>query len=145
MTPPREVLTARSHCWHLRLREGKVWSDGISECSLGRPEGIHASWHWDGRQLRVQNCQLGFWPLFYREVAGGLSVGESATDLHLPGADAKLDYDALSVFLALGLFAGRDAVLCRHAAAAQLGTNLDAASAGSAFGRGPAWPPRQPI
>ena len=75
----------------------------------GPPDGIFASWHWDGEQLIVRNDRYGFHPLFYcRNSPSEVAFSTSPLRLLAGGAPAELDADALSVFLRLGFFVGED-------------------------------------
>ncbi len=60
--------------FHARGVGDGVTVDGPHSHVLGWPlepesgrdrEGIFASWHWDGRRLRVRNDRYGFYPLYY--------------------------------------------------------------------------------
>jgi asparagine synthetase B (glutamine-hydrolysing) len=96
------------------VRQGVA--EGDFSCSAGHRiplpdgdvDGIFAGWQWDGRELRVVQDRYGFYPLFEWRSHDATTV---ATDLHElvdRGAPRTLDFDALSVFVRVGFFVGRD-------------------------------------
>ena len=71
-------------------------------------EGVWATWHWDGRQLVLQNDRFGFFPVYYAELPDGFAVSTSALELLRAGASRQLDDAAIAVFLRLGNYIGDD-------------------------------------
>lgn len=100
-----------------RMRSGRVETHGQIAAEFGHkipgahdvPDGIFASWHWDGTRLTIRNDRYGFYPLFwFRPADGGICVSPSLTKLIELGAPVELDTDALAVFFRLGYFVGND-------------------------------------
>ena len=71
-------------------------------------EGVWATWHWDGRQLVLQNDRFGLFPVYYAELPDGFAVSTSALELLRAGASRQLDDAAIAVFLRLGNYIGDD-------------------------------------
>jgi asparagine synthase (glutamine-hydrolysing) len=102
---------------HIKRHEGRFITEGSASCSVGtwvepgsglKPEGIHASWQWDGEALHATNCRYGMYPLFYFTDRDRFCISTSMATLLQQGAPLDLDYTALSVFLRLGFFLGED-------------------------------------
>ncbi|GLF92729.1 asparagine synthase-related protein [Streptomyces yaizuensis] len=72
------------------------------------PEGVFASWRWDGGRLLVRTDRYGMFPLFYRAGAGSIALSTRVEELLTPGEDAEPDHDALAVFVRLGFFLAED-------------------------------------
>lgn len=98
-------------------RDGQFVTEGAIFCSLGLrieqtgrpiPEGVFASWEWDGQELRATNCRYGMYPLFYHATADEICISSSLVTLLQRGAPRDFDYAALAVFLRLGFFLGED-------------------------------------
>lgn len=73
-----------------------------------RPDGIFASWTWDGRRLTIRNDRCGAAPLFYALEGTRLSVSPSIVRLVECGASTEIDAAGLALFLRLGFFVGDD-------------------------------------
>ena len=72
------------------------------------PDGVFATWRWDGQCLRVENDRYGFYPLYYFANEVEVCISPSLVRLIGEGAPDELDYPALAVFLRLGFFVGDD-------------------------------------
>ncbi len=95
-------------------KQGDRWvTQGRANCSLGhkidepgsdKPDGIYAEWNWNRNTLKVTNDRYGMFPLFYFHTPTSFGVSTSITELLKCGAPARLDTDALGIFLRLGYF-----------------------------------------
>lgn len=103
--------------FHARVDGDRIVVDGPHSHVLGWPlepesgrdrEGVYASWHWDGRRLRVRNDRYGFYPLYYFRRDGEICLSPSIVRLVEKGAPTDLDYRALSIFLRFGSFIRED-------------------------------------
>lgn len=74
----------------------------------GHVDGIYAGWRWDGRELYVEQDRYGFFPLFEWRSEDTVVVATDLLTLLEQGAPRTLDLDALSVFVRVGFFVGRD-------------------------------------
>ncbi|RFA33427.1 asparagine synthetase B family protein [Alkalilimnicola ehrlichii] len=72
------------------------------------PDGVFAHWEWDGTTLTARNDRLGFYPLYYYQDTTGIALSPSIPRLLQLGADDRLDYKGLAVFLRLGYFIAED-------------------------------------
>jgi hypothetical protein len=72
------------------------------------PDGVFASWDWDGSRVVVRNDRYGAAPLFYWSDRQQFMVSPSILALIEQGAPTALDADALAAFLRLGFFLGDD-------------------------------------
>ena len=72
------------------------------------PDGIFASWEWDGRRLGVRNDRYGASPLFYWHDDQQFAVSPSILVLIERGAPTTIDEPGLAAFLRLGFFLGDD-------------------------------------
>ena len=72
------------------------------------PDGIFASWQWDGRTLTVANDRYGVSPLFYWHDREQFGVSPSVLALIDQGAPTRFDQTAIDTFLRLGFFLGND-------------------------------------
>ncbi len=79
----------------------------------GQPDGLFASWRWDGRQLTAEIDRYGMTPLFYYSDAKRIGISSSLVRLIETGGDRELDPAALSVFFRLGFFLGNDTPFLR--------------------------------
>ena len=104
---------------HLVLRPGsggQPVARGVPTCRLGQPleygrevpDGVFASWTWDGSTLLARNDRYGLQPLFYALDGDGIALSSSLPRLLLAGAPTDLDDAALAVFLRTGYFVGED-------------------------------------
>jgi hypothetical protein len=100
---------------HLRLQDGQVTVRGSPSVSLGhrlprgpgeKPDGVFATWSWDGRILRVENDRYGCYPLYYAAGRGEIYLSPSVLQLLRVGVSREVDETALGVFLRLGYFIG---------------------------------------
>jgi hypothetical protein len=73
-----------------------------------RPDGIFATWAWDGTILRVENDRYGFYPLYYFSASDEICISPSIRTLVHRGAPTALDEAGLAVFLRAGFFLGED-------------------------------------
>ncbi len=90
---------------------------GTNQCTLGHvleqhddasPDGIFASWNWNGEKLTIRNDRYGFYPLFYFHRADEFGVSPSLVTLVEQGAATELDAPGLAFFLRTGFFLGED-------------------------------------
>jgi hypothetical protein len=72
------------------------------------PDGIFASWQWDGRTVTVRNDRYGVSPLFYWHDREQFGVSPSILALVAHGAPTSFDQAAIDTFLRLGFFLGND-------------------------------------
>jgi asparagine synthase (glutamine-hydrolysing) len=72
------------------------------------PDGIFASWQWDGRTVTVTNDRYGMSPLFYWHDREQFGVSPSVLALVAQGAPTRFDQAAIDTFLRLGFFLGSD-------------------------------------
>jgi hypothetical protein len=79
-----------------------------ASAASARPDGIYASWWWDGRRLTVVNDRYGVAPLFYWHDGTQCCVSPSILSLIERGAPTAIDDDALATFLRLGFFLDDD-------------------------------------
>ena len=103
--------------FHVQLRAGvPVWQ-GTPRFFRGHkvsrgpglaPDGIFASWQWDGRTLTVANDRYGVSPLFYWHDREQFGVSPSVLALIDQGAPTRFDQTAIDTFLRLGFFLGND-------------------------------------
>jgi len=97
-----------------RFVSGWIEIQGLSSYFLGnciagdgdQPDGIFASWRWDGTRLTVTNDRYGFHPLFYFSHENSVGISRSVIKLLELGAPTDLDEEGLAVFLRLGFFIG---------------------------------------
>jgi asparagine synthetase B (glutamine-hydrolysing) len=91
--------------------------NGLTKCLLGhkisrgpnaKPDGVFAEWHWDGKQLVVENDRFGMFPLFYFATEHEFCVSPSIFKLLAEGAPREIDWAALAVFLRTGYYVGDD-------------------------------------
>lgn len=106
--------THQSPANFIRVRlgaDGAPWCDGLARYSAGHvlpradaanPDGVFASWTWDGTTLEARTDRYGMAPLYYARLADGVMVSPSIHDLIAQGAPADLDLDALAVILRFG-------------------------------------------
>ena len=107
---------ASEPCFTVDSRNGRVETSGPAEFFRGHaievpghtPDGIFASWSWDGRRLAIRNDRYGAGPLFYAHEGTRLSVSPSIVRLVDAGASTAFDARALALFLRLGFFVGHD-------------------------------------
>ncbi len=103
--------------FHAKWREDGIKTRGSPSAFLGHkisggkdapPDGVFATWRWDGKRLRVENDRYGFYPLYYFASDVEVCISPSLVRLIGEGAPNELDYPALAVFLRLGFFLGND-------------------------------------
>lgn len=103
--------------FHARRDGERVRVDGDERAELGHrvarpgraePDGVFASWQWDGTRLVARNDRLGFSPLFYWADHDAVGVAPDVLTLLERGAPAALDRRALAAFFRLGFFLGED-------------------------------------
>src|SRR5919107_3048282 len=102
--------------FHVRVREGRTDAKGEARFfrghtlprAAGPPDGVFASWEWDGARLVVRNDRYGAAPLFYWSDPQQFMVSPSILALIEHGAPTELDGGALAAFLRLGFFLGDD-------------------------------------
>jgi asparagine synthase (glutamine-hydrolysing) len=84
------------------------WTTGhcIPRPDLGLDDGEWASWEWDGTTLTARTCPHGSIQLYYAIVGMGIVLSPSIDDVLAAGADRSLDYEAVAVFLRLGVYLG---------------------------------------
>lgn len=102
---------------HISKQDGRFVTKGAPSCSLGlrveradrpMPEGVYATWEWDGEELRATNCRYGMYSLFYYATPDEFCISSSLAALLKRGAPRELDHAALAVFLRIGFFLGED-------------------------------------
>lgn len=71
---------------------------------------VFVEWHWDGKEIVVRNCRLGFLPAFYYATDKEFGVASSVEKLLECGAPNDLDDAAMAVFIRLGWVLGEDTV-----------------------------------
>lgn len=71
---------------------------------------VFAQWQWDGHEVVVRNCRLGFLPLYYYATEAEFGVSPSIEKLLEHGAPDELDDAAMAVYLRLGWTLGEDTV-----------------------------------
>jgi len=103
--------------FHVQLRGGLPVVGGASRFFRGyevprgpglAPDGIFASWEWDGRTVTVRNDRYGVSPLFYWHDREQFAVSPSLLALVAVGAPTAFDQTAIDTFLRLGFFLGDD-------------------------------------
>lgn len=97
-------------------------ASGITDARLGQVSlpaplqtgrDVYAEWQWDGREVVVRNCRLGFFPVYYYATDKVFGVSPSIERLLAQRAPAELDDAAMAVYLRLGWTLGEDTVF-RH-------------------------------
>jgi len=102
--------------FHVRMRDGATDVTGEPHFFRGHtlpravaaPDGVFASWDWDGASVVVRNDRYGAAPLFYWSDRQQFMVSPSILALIEQGAPTALDGAALAAFLRLGFFLGDD-------------------------------------
>src|SRR3546814_2318975 len=74
----------------------------------GGADGIFAEWHWNGETLAAANDRFGFFPLYYFASNSEIAVSPSVEKLIVAGPPPAPHYEALAVFLRIGLFLGEE-------------------------------------
>lgn len=96
-----------------RLPDGRFETEGEPTGDFGRPipstvhdrpDGVWATWRWDGQSLQVETDRFGFFPLFYAVEDESIAVSGSLRTLIEHGASRVIDPTALGVFLNVGYF-----------------------------------------
>jgi hypothetical protein len=96
-----------------RATDGSFEIEGEASADLGRqipstihdrPDGVWASWRWDGSALTVETDRYGFLPLFYWADEDRVAVSPSLFELVRRGAPRDIDATALGTFLHLGFY-----------------------------------------
>lgn len=106
----------REPCFTVDLAGDRIETSGPAEFFRGhaievpddRPDGIFASWSWDGARLTIRNDRYGAAPLFYAVEGTRLTVSPSLVRLVDAGVSTEFDAPALALFLRLGFFVGND-------------------------------------
>jgi len=107
---------AAEPCFTVDIDDGRVQTSGPAAFFRGHaievadqaPDGIYASWSWDGRRLTIRNDRYGAAPLFFAHEGTRLSVSPSLVRLVECGASTTFDAPGLALFLRLGFFVGDD-------------------------------------
>src|SRR3954471_18704546 len=102
--------------FHVRVRDGRTDVRGVPRFfrghtlprTAGAPDGVFASWDWDGARVVVRDDRYGAAPLFYWSDRQQFMVSPSVLALIGHGAPTALDGAALAAFLRLGFFLGDD-------------------------------------
>jgi len=114
-------MSPRKNPPYLRVQLGSGSPEvmGLASTSLGQenlPEplsSIHdvvCKWDWDGTQVVVRNCRLGFLPVYYFASKDVFAVSTSIEKLLQCGASSELDDVAMATLLRLGFVVGDDTV-----------------------------------
>lgn len=120
--PDVDAALAREPLLRIRLGEAGPGVTGTPSARLGQihlpaplqtGQDVYAEWHWDGREVVLRNCRLGFFPLYYYATDKEFGVSPSIEKLLAHGAPAELDDAAMAVYLRLGWTLGEDTVF-RH-------------------------------
>lgn len=86
----------------------------LGQAGLPQPlqtgQDVFVEWHWDGKEVVVRNCRLGFFPAFYYATDKEFGVAASVEKLLECGAPHDLDDAAMAVFIRLGWVLGEDTV-----------------------------------
>jgi asparagine synthase (glutamine-hydrolysing) len=102
---------------HLKVIDGEVRPEGDLHFSIGHrlgdesasvPDGVYASWRWDGATLEIRNCRFGLYPLFYYCREGEFCVSTSLIELLECVGPQDFDDDAIAVFLRIGFMVEDD-------------------------------------
>lgn len=83
---------------------------------------VFAQWDWDGVEVVVRNCRLGYFPLYYYATDSEFAVSPCIERLLECGAPAELDDAAMAVYLRLGWVLGEDTVFRQIRALPPAGT-----------------------
>ncbi len=102
--------------FHVRLRDGAAEVTGDRHFfrghtlprRAGAPDGVFASWEWDGSRVVVRSDRYGVSPLFYWSDPRQFMVSPSLLRVIELGAPTDIDGSALAAFLRLGFFLGDD-------------------------------------
>src|SRR4051812_6567559 len=114
---PDRIMAELDCAFHVQLRAGLPVSRGTPHFFRGHkvsrgpglePDGIFASWQWDGATVTVSNDRYGIAPLFYWCDREQFGVSPSILALVAQGAPTRLDQTAIDTFLRLGFFLGGD-------------------------------------
>ncbi len=119
-----DVETSTSREPYLWIRQGETGAEltGVMNARLGQVNlpaplqtgrDVYAEWQWDGREVVVRNCRLGFFPIYYYATDKVFGVSPSIERLLSLGAPPELDDAAMAVYLRLGWTLGEDTVF-RH-------------------------------
>jgi asparagine synthase (glutamine-hydrolysing) len=120
--PDVDAATVREPWLWIRLGDNGTVVTGSPNVRLGQVNlpaplqtgrDVHAEWQWDGREVVVRTCRLGFFPLYYYATDKVFGVSPAIEQLLAHGAPADLDDAAMSVYLRLGWNMGEDTVF-RH-------------------------------
>ena len=110
-------MTDLDCAFYVAVRDGCAVTAGTPQFFRGHtvsrghnlpPDGIFASWLWDGRTLTVRNDRYGVSPLFYWHDREQFGVSPSLLALIAQGAPTAFDQTAIDTFLRLGFFLGND-------------------------------------
>lgn len=120
--PDVESALAREPWLWIVLKGNAFDVSGMPHARLGQVElppslqtgrDVYAVWEWDGQEVVVRNCRLGFFPIYYYATDKVFGVSPSIERLLAQGAPAELDDSAMAVYLRLGWTLGEDTVF-RH-------------------------------
>jgi asparagine synthetase B (glutamine-hydrolysing) len=104
---------------HIRLRGREAEVTGSATARLGQVNlpaslqtgvDVFAEWHWDGKEVQVGNCRLGFFPIYYYATEDEFGVAASIEKLLDIGASRELDDAAMAVYLRMGWTLGADTI-----------------------------------
>jgi hypothetical protein len=114
---PDWIMSELDCAFHVQLRDGLPVARGTPHFFRGHrvsrgpgrePDGIFASWDWDGRTVTASNDRYGVSPLFYWHDGQQFGVSPSILALVAQGAPTRFDQTAIDTFLRLGFFLGCD-------------------------------------
>ncbi len=120
--PDVDTATAGEPWLWIRLEETGAKVTGVANACLGQVNlpaplqtgrDVYAEWQWDGQEVVVRNCRLGFFPIYYYATDKVFGVSPAIEQLLAQGAPADLDDAAMAVYLRLGWNLGEDTVF-RH-------------------------------
>lgn len=103
----------------IRLRGSHAEVAGVQGMQLGQVRlpaalqtgrDVYAEWHWDGAEVLVRNCRLGYFPIYFYATENEFGVSPSVETLVAQGAPTHIDDAALAVYLRLGWTLGEDTV-----------------------------------
>jgi asparagine synthase (glutamine-hydrolysing) len=113
------MLTEQEQYFRVRLNPVGSGLAGMPTARLGQinlpaplqtGKDVYAEWHWDGREVVIRNCRLGFFPIYYYATVKEFGVSPSIDQLLVHGAPVELDDAAMAVYLRLGWTLAEDTV-----------------------------------
>ncbi len=117
--PDVDAATAREPILRIRLGEAGPEITGKPSARLGQVnlpaplqtgQDVYAEWQWDGREIVIRNCRLGFFPIYYYATDKEFGVSPAIDQLLTHGAPTELDDAAMAVYLRLGWTLAEDTV-----------------------------------